>query len=224
MKETHGRVASLRVFGAENGWLLLARRVAGATVRRLRDVVLARRLKTVGLRLGRSPKLVGLAHMRVGKNFSAGNGLWLEAATVVGGERYEPLITISANVNFSDNVHVGCTHRVTIGEGTLSGSNVIITDHSHGRYSGEDQSSPEIRPVERRLSNDKSITIGRNVWLGDGVAVLGGADIGDGAIIGANSVVNCCIPAFCIAVGAPARPVRRWDAERSKWAQWTETE
>jgi acetyltransferase-like isoleucine patch superfamily enzyme len=222
MNETDGRAASLRAFGAENGWLLLAQKVAGATVRRLRDGLLARRLKTVGLRLGRSPKLAGLAHMRVGENFSAGNGLWLEAVTVFGGERYEPMITISANVNFSDNVHVGCTHRVTIGEGTLSGSNVIITDHSHGRYSGEGQSSPEIRPTKRRLSNDKAVMIGRNVWLGDGVAVLGGADIGEGAIIGANSVVNCSIPAFCIAVGAPARPVRRWDVERSQWVQWTE--
>lgn len=223
MNETNGRAASLWAFARENGWLLLAQKAVSGVILRLRDIVIERRLKTAGLRLGRSPKLSGLAHMRVGENFSAGRGLWLEAVTVFDGERYDPLITIGANVNFSDNVHVGCTHRVTIGEGVLSGSNVIITDHSHGRYSGGDQSFPEIRPVKRKLSNDKTVTIGRNVWLGDGVAVLGGADIGDGTIIGANSVVNCSIPALCIAVGSPARPIRRWDADKSQWVKWTET-
>jgi acetyltransferase-like isoleucine patch superfamily enzyme len=208
-------------FAAENGWLLLAIKAVGAAARRLRDALLARRLKTTGLRIGRYPKLAGLAHMRVSANLSAGDGLWLEAVTAFAGTRYQPLITIGANVNLSDHVHVACTHRVTIGDGVLSGSRVIITDHSHGIYGGEQQSSPEVRPVERKLSNDKSVVIGRNVWLGDGVAVLGGSEIGDGAIIGANSVVNGRVPPFCIAVGTPARPIRRWDSETARWVAWT---
>lgn len=146
-------------------------------------------------------------------------------ALPVAHRRYEPLITIGANVNLSDHVHLACTNRVTVGDGVLSGSRVIITDHSHGIYGGgiyadQEQSSPEVRPVERSLSNDKTVVIGRNVWLGDGVAVLAGAAIGDGAIIGANSVVNGTVPAFCIAVGAPARPIRRWDVETSQWIPW----
>jgi acetyltransferase-like isoleucine patch superfamily enzyme len=46
------------------------------------------------------------------------------------------------------------------------------------------------------------------VWLGRGVAVLKGAHIERGAVIGANSVVAGHIPANAIAVGAPARVVR----------------
>jgi acetyltransferase-like isoleucine patch superfamily enzyme len=226
MREPGIEAGSLREFAAENGWLLMAMKATGAAMRRLRDHLLARRLKTTGLRIGRYPKLAGLAHMRVAANLSAGDGLWLEAVTAFAGTRYQPLITIGANVNLSDHVHVACTNRVTIGDGVLSGSRVIITDHSHGIYAGgidadHQQSSPEVRPVERKLSNDKIVVIGRNVWLGDGVAVLGGAEIGDGAIIGANSVVNGTVPAFCIAVGAPARPIRRWDFETSQWVAWT---
>ena len=222
MNELPAKAGSLREFAMENGWLLLAQKVGGATLRRLRDRILGRRLKTAGLRIGKHPSLAGLAHIRIGNGFSAGNGLWLEAVTVFAGTRYEPLLTIGANVNLSDYVHVACTNRVTIGDGLLSGSRVVISDHSHGIYAGPEQSSPQLRPVERRLSNDRTVVIGPNVWLGDGVAVLGGAEIGEGAILGANSVVTGKIPPFCIAVGAPARPVKRWDAQAAQWVRWTE--
>jgi acetyltransferase-like isoleucine patch superfamily enzyme len=207
----------LRAFLQENGYFLLAQRVFSAAARRMRDRVLARRLKTTNLRIGNDPKLAGLAHIRIASNFSAGNALWLEAVTFFAGVQYAPQLSIGAHVNFSDHVHVACTNRVSIGDGVLIGSRVIVTDHSHGIYAGEVQSPPQMRPTDRPLSNDKAVIIGRNVWIGDGVAVLGGADIGEGAIIGANSVVTGKIPAACIAIGAPARPIRRWDAISAKW-------
>lgn len=206
----------------ENGYLMLLQKIAGAAVRRTRDTLLARRLRTTGLRIGRHPRLGGLAYLCIGRNFSAGHGLWLEAVTFFAGSQYQPLVTIGDNVNFSDHVHIACTNRVTIGDGVLAGSHVIVTDHDHGVYAGPEQSSPDEPPNERRLSTGQSVTIGRNVWLGDGVAILGGAEIGEGCIIGANSVVKGRIPAFCIAVGAPAKPRRRWNAEAASWVPWTD--
>jgi acetyltransferase-like isoleucine patch superfamily enzyme len=52
------------------------------------------------------------------------------------------------------------------------------------------------------------ILIGSNVWIGRGCAVLPGVNIGDGAVVGANSVVNRNIAAMVVAVGAPARTIR----------------
>ena len=49
------------------------------------------------------------------------------------------------------------------------------------------------------------IIIGKNVWIGEKVAVLSGIIIGDGAVIGANSVVTHDVPANSVAVGEPAR-------------------
>jgi acetyltransferase-like isoleucine patch superfamily enzyme len=213
---------ALRLFAAENGWFLLVQKLAGVVPRRVRDSLLAHRLRTSGLRLGRCPMLAGLAHIRLGANFSAGNSLWLEAVTTFAGHDYQPLIVIGDNCGVSDQVHIACTNRVTIGSGLLSGSRVIITDHSHGTYSGTaaPHTNPSVPPIQRRLSNYASVTIGSNVWLGDGVAVLSGSDIGDGSIIGANSVVSGSIPAYCIAVGTPARPIRRWDAAIEQWVAW----
>jgi lipopolysaccharide O-acetyltransferase len=216
------KIKRLRAFATENGCLLLAQKIVGGGVRRFRDKQFAQRLKTTGLRIGKQPKLGGLAHIRIGKNFSAGNCLWLEAITSFAGAQYQPQITIGDNVSFSDHVHVACAQRVSIGDGVLIGSRVIVTDHDHGTYTGPEQSSPEVPPNERILSTGQPVTIGRNVWLGDGVAVLGGADIGDGAIIGTNSVVKGHIPANCLAVGAPAKPKRRWDSESRTWVPWTD--
>lgn len=208
---------SLAGFHEENGLWLTLQKAAGAAARRSRDRMLAARLGTRGMRLGKHPKLAGLAHMRIGENFSAGNGLWLDAITLFAGQTYEPLLTIGSDCNVSDSVHIACVHRVTIGEGLLCGSRVIISDHAHGVYSGEGQSDPRQRPVQRRLSTGGLVTIGRNVWLGDGVAVLAGAEIGDGAIIGANAVVTGKVAANTIAVGAPAREVKRWEESAGRW-------
>lgn len=53
----------------------------------------------------------------------------------------------------------------------------------------------------------KGIKIGENVWLGAGVVVLDGAEIGAGAIISANSVVSGRIPPNAIAQGNPAKAI-----------------
>ncbi len=52
------------------------------------------------------------------------------------------------------------------------------------------------------------ITIGEDVWLGAGVIVLDGANIGSGTVVGAGAVVTESLPEYCIAVGSPAQKIR----------------
>ncbi len=215
--ESRRSPGSLAAFARENGLFLTLHKILGAAVRRTRDRLLARRLHTSGLRIGRHPRLTGLAHIHLGENFSAGDGLWLDAITSFAGETYTPRLSIGPNCNLSDNVHIACTNAVVIAEGLLCGSRVVISDHAHGLYSGSAQSSPHQRPVLRPLSHDRTVTIGCNVWIGDGCAILAGAEIGDGVILGANSVVTGPIPPNTIAAGTPARPVRDWHPESSQW-------
>ena len=55
----------------------------------------------------------------------------------------------------------------------------------------------------------KPIVIGDNVWIGHDSVVLPGVKIGNGSIVGARSVVTESIPDFAVAVGNPARVIRR---------------
>jgi lipopolysaccharide O-acetyltransferase len=166
-----------------------------------------------------------MSHIRLGADFHARDFLWLEAVVSYsegpGGERFDPKLTIGSSARLSDNVHIACLSRVTIGDHLLCGSGILITDHAHGLYgcceAGAEPSDPAIPPVQRPLTSSAPVVIGNNVWLGDGVAVLAGAEIGDGCVIGANSVVTGRIPARTIAVGSPARPVRRWDEAARAW-------
>ena len=215
------RPSTLAAQAQENGWYLTAQRAFGGLWRRVRDGILARELGAVGMRLGRNPRIAGVRCIQLGANFSAADGLWLEAVAEYCGHRYTPQLVIGENCNFSSYVHVACTNRITIGDGLLCGSGVLISDHAHGQYRGAGQTGPEMRPAARRLSNDGVVTIGKNVWLGDGVVVLAGAEIGDGVIIGANSVVNGPIPANTMAVGAPAKVVRCWNG--TEWVRITDS-
>ena len=75
-----------------------------------------------------------------------------------------------------------------------------IRDANHGIEHG--------RPFRTQEHKTDAISIGSDVWIGRGSAILKGVTIGHGAIIGANSVVTHDIPENAIAVGAPARIVR----------------
>lgn len=138
----------------------------------------------------------GAANIRFGKRFLAGRGLWLQA---LGDGR----LTIGDNVNVSDWVHISALSSVTIGNGCLIGSKVLITDHSHGT-TADICVEVALRPDARPLHSKGSVVLEDNVWLGDAVVVLPCVRIGRNAIVGANSVVTSNIPNNTIWAGVPA--------------------
>ena len=116
------------------------------------------------------------------------------------------------NCKLGDNVHIVASQQVTMGDNCLLASHIFISDTNHG--TGED--NPMTPPDSRPLTSDP-VSIGSNVWLGEGVAVLPGAQIGDGCIIGAHAVVKGKIPPYTIAVGAPAKPIKQYNFETNTW-------
>lgn len=100
-------------------------------------------------------------------------------------------------VNYGTSI--GATRSVTIGADCDLGPYVNIVDSHFHRIEPERRGErPEPRPV----------VIGDNVWLGARVIVLPGVTIGEGAVVGAGSVVTADIPPRAVAVGSPARVVR----------------
>ncbi len=181
---------------------------------RLFGDVLYTRLVHRGARIVRRPAYIrGARHIRLGAGFTAGVGLRIDAFPTTPGT----VVDIGADVQVNDYVHIAAINHITIGDGTLIASKVFITDHNHGSYQDHDrQSAPDVPPALRPLAS-RPVWIGRNVWIGEHVCIMPGVMIGDGAIIGASAVVTNDIPANCIAVGAPARVIRRFDPTTTGW-------
>lgn len=181
------------------------------------NFIMSKKIHTKGLRIHPSASLVGLSNMKIGNNFFAGKHLRLEAVLEHKGHKYNPQIIIGDNVSVVDFVHMGATNHVEIGDNVLMASHIYITDHNHGVYSGKNQTSPHIPPVDRYVSSGSKVVIGDNVWIGEFVSILPGIIINQGSIVGANSVVTKDIPPFSIAVGAPAKVIKTFNSERNIW-------
>jgi acetyltransferase-like isoleucine patch superfamily enzyme len=126
-------------------------------------------------------------------------------------------LIIGRNCKLGDNVHIVANEKVMIGDNCLMASKIFISDTCHGEYSKVTaDSSPDIPPNERPLYT-KPISIGNNVWIGENVCILLGVKVGDGCIIGANSVVNRDILDNCIVAGAPAKVIKRWNKTLKQW-------
>ena len=178
------------------------------------------RLKVKGakkLNLDPSATILGLQHMTFGTAFRAGIHLRLEVLSSYGGQSLSPRLIIKDDVQMEDFVHIGVANYVEIGNHVLIASKVYISDHNHGFYSGEGSSDPEMPPARRPLDARHKVILEDNVWLGEFVSVMPGVTIGRGSIIGANSVVTKDVPPHCIAVGVPARVVKRYDETCRRW-------
>jgi acetyltransferase-like isoleucine patch superfamily enzyme len=93
---------------------------------------------------------------------------------------------------------------VVIGDDVFTGHHVYITDANHG------YEDPEL-PIGQQFAPPRPVSIGDGSWLGHGTIVLPGASVGRHVVVGAGSVVTGDLPDFCVAVGNPARVIRRYD-------------
>jgi lipopolysaccharide O-acetyltransferase len=165
-----------------------------------------------GARLVRLPIFLrGRSRIRFGPGLTCGYLARLDAFGAPG------CIEFGRNVQLNDFVHIGALEQVRIGSDVLIASRVFITDHDHGCYAGgQDESDPSVAPAVRPI-HARPVFIEDNVWIGENVSILPGSRIGMGSVIGANSVVKGEIPPQSIAVGVPARVVKRFDSALGRW-------
>lgn len=113
-------------------------------------------------------------------------------------------IELSSGVNIGSNCRVASQTGITIGESTLIAAYAYIGPGNHQLPDDENDAPLISKEMEQR----GGVKIGKNVWIGARATILDGVTIGDGAIVGAHSLVREDVPENTIVAGVPARVIR----------------
>lgn len=119
------------------------------------------------------------------------------------GAGFKGKITIGENVLVDDYSFIYAHNLIEIGSDTMIAASSYIVDFNHKYPLIKNLISKEEGYVSRRIK------IGSNVWIGAHVVILPGVTIGDGVIVGAGSIVTKSITSNSVAVGNPAKIIKK---------------
>lgn len=122
----------------------------------------------------------------------------------------EPQLIIEEGVTIGRFAHIIALRSIVIQKNVLIADKVYISDNLHGY---EDIAQPILNQPILFKGN---VEIGENSWIGENVSIIA-ASIGKHCIIGANSVVTRNIPDYSVAIGSPAKVIKRYDTDKKLW-------
>lgn len=152
----------------------------------------------------------GHRNIKIGKDVSIGRNSWLAAVPLTG--KGDASLTIGDGCYIGNFSHFYATHSITIESKVLIADKVYISDNLH------EYTNVCIPIIEQPIIQKKNVSIGSGSWIGENVCIIG-ATIGKHCVIGANSVVTHDIPDFSVAVGSPAKIIKRYDFSQNKWVR-----
>lgn len=118
-------------------------------------------------------------------------------------------VEIGDGTGINGKIRILGGERVIIGKYCAIGSDVKIISSNHNIKKANLQSKFATDFFNQSIDVLKGETkIGNNVWIGDSVIILPGVQIGDGAVIGAGSIVTKNVPPFAVAVGNPSKVIK----------------
>jgi acetyltransferase-like isoleucine patch superfamily enzyme len=129
-------------------------------------------------------------HWRIGKQVYFARNVILDIAM-------DGSFAVGDRTKIMHYVVIGVHQKIAIGSDCQIAEASTVRDSNHGI---DEHELITLAPI-----TSSPVILGDDVWVGRGVAVLAGSHIGDGAVVGANSVVNGQIPPYSVAVGSPAR-------------------
>lgn len=154
--------------------------------------------------------LNGMENIIIGNNVVIAYKTWLAALPHTG--ENECCLEIRDGAIIGHFNHIYATKKIIIEENVLTADRVYISDNLHGY-------SDVYTPIKNQpIIQNGEVVIGEGSWLGENVCVLG-VKIGKHCVIGANSVVTKDIPDYSVAVGIPAKVIKRYDTETCKWVK-----
>jgi acetyltransferase-like isoleucine patch superfamily enzyme len=152
-----------------------------------------------GFRLWAMPYVMGHTKIYVGDNVN-----FFGKVDIFSGRLFdEPKLILGNRVDLGHNVVFLVNKEIVLGDDVNVASGVRFMDtDAHPRDTMK--RIADLPPQEEEV---KPVNVGRYAWIGHNSFIMKGVTIGEGAIIGVGSVVVSDIPAYCVAMGNPARVV-----------------
>lgn len=138
--------------------------------------------------------------------FSLGRKSFIEDFAVINNGVGDVVIGNNTIIGLS-NVIIG---PVSIGDNVMLAQNIVVSGLNHGYK--DINIPPSLQEVEC-----EHISISDDVWIGANSVITAGVSIGKHSIIGAGSVVTKAVPDYCIAVGNPAKIIKKFNFTTSAW-------
>ena len=148
------------------------------------------------------------SNLTIEDNVSIGDGSWLAAKPI--DESQTAILEIGKGSCIGRFNEIYATKEIILEDKVLTAERVYISDNIHG------YKNPNMPIMDQPLVQKGTVRIGEGSWLGAGVCVIG-ANIGKHCVIGANAVVTHDIPDYSVAVGCPAKVIKRFDSTSNKW-------
>lgn len=142
------------------------------------------------------------------RRFEVGRDALIEDFTTVNNGAGDVLIGDGARIGIG-SVVIG---PVRLGDRVGLGQHVFISGFNHGYGDGTRDSNEQ--PLDL-----KEVVIGNESHIGANSVIVAGVHIGERVQVGAGSVVTKDIPSFSVAVGNPARVIKRYDAALGAWVK-----
>ena len=143
------------------------------------------------------------------KGITLAEGARLKYGVYLDTENAEGYITIGKRVYVGTGCCLHAHLGLEIGDESLLAQNITITPYSH-------KFNDPLKTIISQGVFSRKVSIGRDCYLGMNVYVLWSADIGDGSVIGSGSVVVKPIPPYSVAIGVPAKVIRKRDGSCKK--------
>lgn len=176
--------------------------------------------------VGKNVKAIEIKHLTIGQKTKLQDGVYIDALSREG-------VSIGDSVVIGRNTRIECTgglqsigkgvkigNRTTFGNDCMfgaAGGIEIGNDVVAGqfiRFHSENHNYNDLTKLIREQGvSHKGIKIGNNCWIGAGAVFLDGAELGDGCVVGANTVVTKKFPSNVVIAGIPARIIKERGTE-----------
>lgn len=124
---------------------------------------------------------------------------------------------LGIKIFIDDNCYLGNHVQIVAAETVSIGKNSLLADRVHIFGAPGDKGQGKVAKMEGKQSAGGGVEIGPDSWIGENVIIRNGVRIGRHCVVGANAVVDRDLPSFSVAVGVPARVIKRYNIISREW-------